>query len=167
MEGDRADAALVRSLTVGLVTLFVIVAVVIAIRLGNNLIRRLVRLRTETLKLADEHLPQVVERLRAGEQIDVAVEVPELDHGKDEIGEVAAAFNKAQQMAVAAAVQEVKTREGINAVFLNIARRSQTIMHHQLQVLDSAERAVDNPDQLELLSSWIIQRLGNAGMQKT
>ncbi|MDQ3899352.1 MAG: HAMP domain-containing protein [Actinomycetota bacterium] len=148
-------------------TLFVIVAVVIAIRLGNNLIRRLVRLRTETLKLADEHLPQVVERLRAGEQIDVAVEVPELDHGKDEIGEVAAAFNKAQQMAVAAAVQEVKTREGINAVFLNIARRSQTIMHHQLQVLDSAERAVDNPDQLELLSSWIIQRLGNAGMQKT
>jgi signal transduction histidine kinase len=152
LEADRAGAALVRSLIVGLVTLLVIVAVVIiAIRLGNNLIRRLVRLRTETLKLADEHLPQVVERLRAGEQIDVAVEVPELDHGEDEIGQVAAAFNKAQQMAVAAAVQEVKTREGINAVFLNIARRSQTIVHHQLQVLDSAERAVDNPDQLELL----------------
>jgi hypothetical protein len=52
---------------------------------------------------------------------------------------------------VAAAVQEAKTREGINAVFLNIARRSQTIVHHQLQVLDSAERAVDNPDQLQLL----------------
>ncbi|MBV8993424.1 MAG: sensor histidine kinase [Pseudonocardiales bacterium] len=152
LEGDRADAALVRSIVIGLVTLFVIAAVlIIAIRLSNNLIRRLVRLRTETLKLADEHLPQVVERLRAGEQIDAAVDVPELDHGKDEIGQVAAAFNKAQQMAVAAAVQEVKTREGINAVFLNIARRSQTIVHHQLQVLDSAERAVDNPDQLELL----------------
>lgn len=152
LEGDRADAALARALVVGLVTLFVIAAVlIIAIRLGNNLIRRLVRLRTETLKLADEHLPQVVERLRAGEQIDAAVDVPELDYGKDEIGQVAAAFNKAQQMAVAAAVQEVKTREGINAVFLNIARRSQTIVHHQLQVLDSAERAVDNPDQLELL----------------
>jgi signal transduction histidine kinase len=151
LEGDRADAALVRSLIAALVTLFVIAAVVIiAIRLGN-LIRRLVRLRTETLKLADEHLPQVVERLRAGEQIDVAVEVPELDHGNDEIGQVAAAFNKAQQTAVAAAVQEATTREGINAVFLNIARRSQTIVHHQLQVLDSAERAVDNPDQLELL----------------
>ena len=152
LEGDRAEAALVRSIVVGLVTLFVIATVlIIAIRLGNNLVRRLVRLRTETLKLADEHLPQVVERLRAGEQIDATADVPELDHGKDEIGQVAAAFNKAQQMAVAAAVQEVKTREGINAVFLNIARRSQTIVHHQLQVLDSAERAVDNPDQLELL----------------
>lgn len=152
LEGDRADTALVRSLIVALVTLCVIAAVVIiAIRLGTNLIRRLVRLRTETLRLADEHLPQVVERLRAGEQIDVAVEVPELDHGNDEIGQVAAAFNKAQQTAVAAAVQEAKTREGINAVFLNIARRSQTNVHQQLQVLDSAERAVDNPDQLQLL----------------
>jgi signal transduction histidine kinase len=152
LEGDRADTALVRSLIVALVTLCVIAAVVIiAIRLGTNLIRRLVRLRTETLRLAEEHLPQVVERLRAGEQIDVAVEVPELDHGNDEIGQVAAAFNKAQQTAVAAAVQEAKTREGINAVFLNIARRSQTNVHQQLQVLDSAERAVDNPDQLQLL----------------
>jgi signal transduction histidine kinase len=152
LEGERAEATLVRSLIAALVTLLVIVAVVIvAIRLGSNLIRRLVRLRTETLKLADEHLPQVVERLRAGEQIDVAVDVPELDHGKDEIGQVAAAFNKAQQTAVAAAVQEAKTREGINAVFLNIARRSQTNVHHQLQVLDSAERVVDNPDQLQLL----------------
>lgn len=152
LEGDRADTAFVRSLIAALVTLCVITAVlIIAIRLGTNLVRRLVGLRTETLSLADEHLPQVVERLRAGEQIDVAVEVPELDYGSDEIGQVAAAFNKAQQTAVAAAVQEAKTREGINAVFLNIARRSQTNVHQQLQVLDSAERAVDNPDQLQML----------------
>jgi len=151
-EEDQANTAFVRSLIAALVTVLVTAAVlVVAIRLGNNLIRRLVRLRTETLELADEHLPEVVARLRAGEQIDVATEVPALDHGDDEIGQVAAAFNKAQHTAVAAAVQEAKTREGINAVFLNIARRSQTIVHHQLQVLDSAERAVDNPDQLQLL----------------
>lgn len=152
LEGEQADAALARSLVAALVILFVVAAVmIIAVRLGNNLIWRLVQLRTETLKLADEHLPQLVERLRAGEQIDVAVEVPELDHGNDEIGQVAAAFNKAQQTAIAAAVQEAKTREGTNAVFLNIARRSQAIVHHQLQVLDTAERAVDNPDHLQLL----------------
>lgn len=152
VEEDQANTALVRSIIAAAVTILVIAtALIVAIRLGNNLIRRLVRLRTETLELADEHLAQVVARLRTGEQIDVATEVPVLDHGDDEIGQVAAAFNKAQQTAVAAAVQEAKTREGINAVFLNIARRSQTIVHHQLQVLDSAERAVDNPDQLQLL----------------
>ena len=152
VEEDQANAALVRSLIAALVTVLVSAAVlVVAIRFGNHLIRRLVRLRTETLELADEHLPQVVARLRTGEQIDIAAEVPALDHGDDEIGQVATAFNKAQHTAVAAAVQEAKTKEGINAVFLNIARRSQTIVHHQLQVLDSAERAVDNPDQLQLL----------------
>jgi signal transduction histidine kinase len=152
VEADSADTALMQSLIAALTVLLVVGAVVtIAIRLSNTLIRRLVRLRTETLKLADEQLPQVVARLRAGERIDVAIEVPELDHGNDEIGQVAAAFNKAQQTAVAVAVQEAKTREGINAVFLNIARRSQAIVHRQLQVLDTAERAVDDPDILELL----------------
>lgn len=151
-EVERADDALLRSL-VAAVTMLVVIAlvVILAVRQSNKLARRLARLRTETLRLADERLPQVVQRLRAGERIDVAAEVPDLDHGRDEIGEVAAAFNKAQQTAVAAAVQEAKTREGINAVFLNIARRSQAIVHRQLQVLDTAERASDDPDQLELL----------------
>lgn len=152
LEEERADTALFRSLVAALAMLLVVgIVVIIAIRLSNKLIRRLLRLKTETLKLADERLPQVIERLRVGEHVDVALEVPELDHGRDEIGQVAAAFNKAQQTAVAAAVQEAKTREGINAVFLNIARRSQTIVHRQLQVLETAERAADDPDQLELL----------------
>lgn len=151
-EADKADSALTRSLIAALAMLVIIgVVIVIAVRLSNNLARRLIRLRTETLKVADERLPQVVQRLRAGERIDIAVAVPDLDHGRDEIGQVAAAFNKAQQTAVAAAVQEAKTRDGINAVFLNIARRSQAIVHRQLQVLDTAERASDDPDQLELL----------------
>lgn len=152
LEHERADTALVRSLVAAVAMLLLVGAVAIfAVRLSNNLVRRLARLRAETLQLADEQLPHVVARLRAGEQIDVAVEVPELDHGRDEIGQVAAAFNKAQQTAVSAAVQEARTREGINAVFLNIARRSQAIVHRQLQVLDKAERAVDDPDQLDLL----------------
>ncbi|MGH3905654.1 MAG: sensor histidine kinase [Pseudonocardiaceae bacterium] len=152
LEEETADTALVRSLIAAIVMLVVVgIVVIIAIRLSNTLIRRLVRLRTETLKLADEQLPRVVERLRVGQHVDVAAEVPELDHGRDEIGQVAAAFNKAQQTAVAAAVQEAKTRAGINVVFLNIARRSQAIVHRQLQVLDTAERSADDPDQLELL----------------
>lgn len=152
LEKDQADTALLRSL-VAAVTMLVVVGIVvlISVRLSNKLIRRLVRLRAETLRLADERLPAVVQRLRAGDRVDVKTEVPELDYGRDEIGQVAAAFNKAQQTAVAAAVAEAKTREGFNAVFLNIARRSQAIVHRQLQVLDTAERAADDPDQVELL----------------
>jgi hypothetical protein len=92
-----------------------------------------------------------VEKVRSGADVDVDDSLKLLDHGRDEIGEVAEAFNKAQQTAVSAAVQEAKTREGTNKVFLNIAHRSQVIVHRQLKVLDEAEREQEDPTQLEML----------------
>lgn len=150
-EQQSADDTLQRSVITAAASLVLaVVALLVAVRMGNDLVRRLRRLRADTLA-ADERLPEVVGRIRDGEQVDVTKEVPALDYGGDEIGEVADAFNKAQQAAVAAAVEEARLREGTNAVFLNIARRSQAVVHRQLQVLDKAERAADDPDQVELL----------------
>ncbi|HEX3649959.1 MAG TPA: ATP-binding protein, partial [Pseudonocardiaceae bacterium] len=123
----------------------------VAARLSNRLVNRLKDLREKTLELADTRLPQAVGRLRGGEPIDIEREVPPLRFGDDEIGQVADAFNKAQHTAVAAAAQEARTREGVNAVFLNIAHRSQVVVHRQLEVLDRAERKQEDPDELELL----------------
>jgi signal transduction histidine kinase len=135
----------------GIILLITIFALIVAIRLSNNLVSRLKGLRKKTLELADTRLPETVLRLRAGEQIDVAREIPPLHFGADEIGQVAEAFNKAQQTAVVAAAQEARTRKGVNAVFLNIAHRSQVVVHRQLEVLDRAERKQEDPDELELL----------------
>lgn len=151
MEKDAADEQLTRSVLIAVASLLLAIAVlVLAVRMGNNVVQRLRKLREDTLR-ADERLPSVVRRIRDGEPVDVAEEVPEVRGGRDEIGEVAAAFNKAQQTAVTAAVQEAQLREGTNAVFLNIARRSQAVVQRQLQLLDKAERAVEDPDQVELL----------------
>jgi signal transduction histidine kinase len=135
----------------GGILVLTLLALLIALRLSNNLITRLTRLRAETLVLAEEKLPALVGRLRDGKQVDIETEVAVLDFGRDEIGQVADAFNTAQRTATAAAVQEAKTREGVNAVFLNIAHRSQVVVHRQLEVLDTAERREEDPDQLELL----------------
>lgn len=135
----------------GAILLVSIIAAFVATRLSNRVVRRLKDLRRETLELADTRLPQTVGRLRAGERIDIDEEVPPLNYGTDEIGQVAEAFNKAQHTAVAAAAQEARTREGVNAVFLNIAHRSQVVVHRQLEVLDKAERSQEDPDELELL----------------
>jgi signal transduction histidine kinase len=56
-----------------------------------------------------------------------------------------------RRLTEAKAAQQAAALEDINAVFLNIAHRSQAIVHRQLQVLDKAERAEDDPDQLGLL----------------
>ncbi|MFI5609059.1 nitrate- and nitrite sensing domain-containing protein [Amycolatopsis sp. NPDC051903] len=131
--------------------LLAIIVVFIALRLSSRFIARLARLREDTLDAAEVRLPELVERVRAGEPVDIDEGGHFLDHGTDEIGEVAEAFNKAQHAALAAAVEEAKTREGTKTVFLNIAHRSQVIVHRQLKVLDAAERKQEDPDQLDTL----------------
>ena len=149
---DKVDTMLIRAIIAGVLVLLLAAAVfVIALRLSRRLIDRLVRLRHEALDLAEHKLPELVEKVRAGADVRIDDSLELRDHGRDEIGEVAEAFNKAQQTAVSAAVQEAKTREGTNKVFLNIAHRSQVIVHRQLKVLDEAERGQEDPEQLEML----------------
>ncbi|HST83172.1 MAG TPA: nitrate- and nitrite sensing domain-containing protein [Kineosporiaceae bacterium] len=149
---DDAERELTRALFVGLgVLLLTALVFILVTRLSTGLIGRLRRLQNETLELADVQLPAMIDRLRSGEQVNVEAEMPPLDHGSDEIGQVAKAFNQAQQVAFSAAAKEAETRSGTEKVFLNIAHRNQLIAHHQLRVLDLAERSQEDPDQLDLL----------------
>ncbi|MDT8911752.1 nitrate- and nitrite sensing domain-containing protein [Amycolatopsis sp. PS_44_ISF1] len=149
---DDADRTLADSIIAGVVAILVAIAVVlVALRLSRRFISRLARLREDTLDAAEVRLPELMERVRAGQPVDLEAGGHLLDHGADEIGQVADAFNTAQSAAIAAAVEEARTREGTKAVFLNIAHRSQVIVHRQLKVLDQAERKQEDPDQLDTL----------------
>lgn len=131
----------------GAVLALALAAFLLSLWLANRLIGRLGRLRKETLRLADVELPETMRKLDAGEDIDP--ESSRLDFGHDEIGSVAQAFNRAHAAAVSAAATESRTREGVRAVFLNIAHRSQMIVHRQLEVLDEAERRQEDPALLD------------------
>ncbi|MBQ1071699.1 nitrate- and nitrite sensing domain-containing protein [Micromonospora sp. C31] len=126
----------------------VVVSVLVSLRVGRNLAHRLTGVRTAALETAERRLPDVVARLRRGEQVDVAREAPPLEYGRDEIGQVARAFTEVQRTAVQSAVDEVTLRRGLNEVFLNIARRSQGLVHRQLALLDRMERHTEDPDEL-------------------
>jgi signal transduction histidine kinase len=132
---------------VGLVAL--IISIVVSVKVGRSIVARLARLRGEALEMAGERLPTVVRRLQRGEAVDVDVETPPLEYGSDEIGQVGQAFNEVQRTAVQSAVEEANVRRGINEVFLNIARRSQTLLHRQLALLDRMEHRETKPDELE------------------
>jgi signal transduction histidine kinase len=123
--------------------------VFLSFRTARSLIRRLAGLRQAAQELAVDRLPRVVERLRQGELVDVENEAPALPYGDDEIGQVGHAFNELQRTAVHSAVEEANVRRGLNEVFLNIARRSQTLLHRQLSILDRMERRADDPSELE------------------
>jgi signal transduction histidine kinase len=144
---SEATAAAAGSGVIALSVLVFLVSVVLA----NRIIRRLRRLRTATLQLADEKLPATMLALRDGGEVDPAETSPTLDFGHDEIGQVAKAFEHAAAAAIGAAVDEARTREGVRAVFLNIAHRSQIVVHRQLEILDEAERRQEDPALLETL----------------
>ncbi|MGX1809033.1 sensor histidine kinase [Nocardia sp. NPDC055321] len=125
-------------------------AIAIALLLADRIIRRLRRLRNRTLSLANEGLPEVMRRLRAGEPVDPAADGAVLNFGDDEIGQVAAAFGHAHATAISAAVTEARTREGVEKVVLNIAHRSQVMVHRQLEILDDVEANQEDPAMLEV-----------------
>jgi signal transduction histidine kinase len=149
---QSGDSTANRSLLAGsAVVVLVILTFALSLLLAGRLIGRLTRLRTETIALAEVQLPETMRRLGAGEPIDPENEAAHLDFGDDEIGSVAKAFNGAHTAAVSAAITEARTREGVRAVFLNIAHRSQVVAHRQLEILDEAESRQENPEMLEIL----------------
>ncbi|WP_166459703.1 sensor histidine kinase [Amycolatopsis pithecellobii] len=150
---DAANTTLTQSIVVGSLVLALAIAVfIIAVRMTNAVVRRLQRLRSDTLELATEKMPVLVKRIADGEQVvDIEAEIAMRDHGVDEIGQVADAFETAKRTAFAAAAAEARTRGGFNKVFLDIAHRSQLVVHRQLEVLDVAEAKQSDPEHLELL----------------
>ncbi|MGW0874637.1 nitrate- and nitrite sensing domain-containing protein [Streptomyces sp. NPDC002740] len=130
----------------GLVAL--LVSLVLSVRIGRGLIRDLRQLRLEAHEASGVRLPSVMRRLSAGEQVDVETEVPRLEYDKNEMGEVGQALNTLQRAAVEAAVKQAELRSGVSEVFVNLARRSQVLLHKQLTLLDTMERRTEDTEEL-------------------
>ncbi|MQA96222.1 MAG: HAMP domain-containing protein [Streptosporangiales bacterium] len=130
---------------VGLIA--VVLSVVVSLRAGRNIVRDLVGLRRSAQQVADERLPAAVQRLRDGK--------PAGDLGRPpstrvrEIAEVGSAFEAVQRTAIREAEREADLRRGIREVFVNLARRSQTLLHRQLGLLDTMQRRAEQPEELE------------------
>jgi len=133
----------------GLGLLAVILSIFVSLVVGRGLIRELAALRESALELAHKRLPDVVRRLAAGQDVDLTADAPELPASSDEIGQVRQAFAAVQQTAVEAAVGQARLRQGISDIFRNLARRSQSLLHRQLALLDAMERRAREPEELE------------------
>ncbi|MFI6455591.1 nitrate- and nitrite sensing domain-containing protein [Streptosporangium amethystogenes] len=123
-------------------------SVFVSVRFGRRLGGELIDLQRAALDLADRRLPDVVRRLRRGE--DVCSEAPEINVGSTtEVARVGEAFSSVQRTAVEAAVGQAEMRKGVNKVFVNLARRSQSLLHRQLAMLETMEGRARDPETLE------------------
>ena len=132
----------------GLGLLAIIVSVLLSVLIGRGLVRQLAELRQSALDLAHRRLPDTVARLRSGQDVDIPAEAPPKPRS-DEIGQVRQALDAVRRTAIEAAVDEARLRRGLSDVFRNLARRSQSLLHRQLALLDGMERRASEPEQLE------------------
>ncbi|MEU2793729.1 nitrate- and nitrite sensing domain-containing protein [Streptomyces sp. NPDC007100] len=144
-----AVAVLVKAAVAGVLGFVaLLVSVVVSVRIGSRHVKDLIRLRKEAHEVSGVRLPSVMRRLAAGEQVDIEAEAPRREFGQSETEQVGQALNTLQRAAVEAAVKQADMRRGVSEVFVNLARRSQVLLHRQLTLLDTMERRTENADEL-------------------
>ncbi|MFH8371099.1 nitrate- and nitrite sensing domain-containing protein [Streptomyces sp. NPDC018031] len=145
----EAESVLIQAGAAGILGFLALAAsIFVSFRIGRALIRDLSQLRKDAQEVATVRLPSVMRRLGAGEQVDIETEAPRLSYGNDEMGQVGQALNTVQRAAVEAAVKQAELRHGVSEVFVNLARRSQVLLHRQLTLLDEMERRTEDTDEL-------------------
>ncbi|MFI7445846.1 sensor histidine kinase [Nonomuraea indica] len=143
-ESEQSTALIVGIAIAALLLVVLLVTVVMA----RSLVRPLRRLRGEALHIAGQRLPETVRRLRESDatgQLDVE---PIGVDSEDEIGEVARAFDEVHREAVRLAGEESRLRSNVNAMFVNLSRRSQTLVERQITLIDGLEQGEQDESRL-------------------
>ncbi|WP_160150250.1 sensor histidine kinase [Nonomuraea solani] len=141
----------------GLILLLLIVVISIILLIARSLIRPLRKLRREALDIAGHRLPETVQQLRAAGDGTVGSVLPIGVDTHDEIGEVARAFDEVHREAVRLAGEEARLRSNVNAMFVNLSRRSQTLVERQITLIDGLEQG--EQDELRLGNLFKLDHL--------
>lgn len=131
-------------------------AVALALVIARSIASSLRQLREGALQMAHVDLPEAVARLRDTDVLgtltpdEFAARQPEplRLHTRDEIGQVAQAFNIVHKEAVRVAAEQAALRSSVSTMFVNLARRSQILVDRLIGHLDRLERGEEDPDRL-------------------
>ncbi|MFE7260558.1 nitrate- and nitrite sensing domain-containing protein [Streptomyces sp. NPDC057592] len=135
-----------------LILLVLGVSLVGAFVVARSMIRSLRRLQDTATRVAQDRLPELVKQLSEADPQDVDTSVESVGvHSRDEIGQVAAAFDDVHREAVRLAAEQALLRGNVNAMFTNLSRRSQGLIQRQLSLISELESREADPDQLSSL----------------
>ncbi|MEH1123350.1 nitrate- and nitrite sensing domain-containing protein [Micromonospora sp. CPCC 206061] len=156
LRADVVRQTVIESIVVLITLMLAITLAVVLVRSLNGSLRRL---REGALAVANRDLPEAVAKLRdvrsLGEggaddvvrQVRDAIRLP----NRDEVGQVAQAFNVVHREAVRIAAEQAALRTSVSAMFLNLARRSQALVDRMIGELDMIERGEEDPKRLAQL----------------
>ena len=124
-------------------------AIFMAVVVARSLLEPIGRVREGALAVARHRLPDAVARIRAGQEpepiktIDVTT--------NEEIGQVARAVDDLHRQAIHLASGEAQLRQTVNAMFVTLSRRSNSLVNQQLAQIERLEHDEEDPKRLESL----------------
>jgi hypothetical protein len=151
---DRANAlrrtAILDAIIIGAaVTIVLGLALVLTSLVGRSMVRPLRRLRAGALEIAGLQLPETVRRMSESDGSGAPLTVEPIDvDSADEIGEVARAFDQVHREALRLAANEAALRGNVNAMFVNLSRRSQSLVERQIRLIDELEQGEQDAERL-------------------
>ncbi len=146
LQDEAQRGALLDTLVVALVLFLAFLGISL---MGRSMTRPLRRLQTSAFEVAETRLPEIVRGLEESEPGATSVEIEPIGvASRDEIGDVARAFDAVHAQAVRLAVEQAELRSNVNAMFVNLSRRSQGLVERQLRLIEDLENSEQDPDQL-------------------
>ncbi len=137
----------------GLNSVILFFALALGILVGIFITRALLRplgvLKRTALDVADR-LPEAMARIRDGDVPDQVI-APVAVSTREEIGQVARAFDEVHSQAVRLAGEQAQLRANVNDIFVNLSRRTQGLVERQLKLIDRLESGEQDPKQLDNL----------------
>jgi len=152
---DRADTARENAYRdAGIVLIALLLGLLFTFIVARSLLKPLRVLRRDALDVANRRLPETVQRI-LDDPDPVAASRNAVDpvpvFTREETGQLARSFDAVHDQAVRMATEQAMLRDNINSIFVNLSRRSQTLVERQLSLIDRLEQDEQDPDQLASL----------------
>jgi signal transduction histidine kinase len=147
--GSVSHGAIVPALVYGaIVIVIVLLALLLTSVVARSIVEPLHRLQDGALEMT-EVLPDAVRRISEtdGEGVPLNVRPIGVD-SRDEIGVVARAFDQMSEEALRLAANEAALRGNVSAIFVNLSRRSQSLVERQISLIDGLEQGEQDAERL-------------------
>ena len=140
----------VRTLGVVALAAFLLSALAVVV-IGRTISDPIDKVSASARELADVRLPALLDTLRHPGRPAPTFE-PLVAGSNDEVAELVDSLN-AVQVGIAGLAEEQRTmvRQGLSELVVNLARRNQSLLDRQIEVIDRLEHEEEDPDQLQEL----------------
>ncbi|MBF6171624.1 ATP-binding protein [Nocardia blacklockiae] len=146
---DNARTGAVRYAVIVIAT--IMAALVLAVLIARSMIVPLRKLRLAALRVAEHDLGHEVSRLRDGASPEDVPLEPMPVHTEEEVGQLARAVDDIHGQALRLAADQAAMRTQVNDMFETLARRSKSLVDHQLSLIEAMEYDEKDPRLLENL----------------